>query len=253
MRQSSTTVTRSGITLRLSGRASTLVGVTVAASASTGSQGWSPRSSQHPSSTAGSSASAFSARDGALACPARPWITTSSSAHPRWPMEMSPWVASPMITASGTTARESSRCCMPSPPRSSSTVCATITSPRARPLSAAAAWVWIASGPLMSIAPRPWRKPSATAPAKGGCSQVSASPAATTSRWEESITRGPPAVPRTTPITLPTSSTTMSSKPRRVSSSRTRAATSSSWPGSEGIRIRSWANARVPSKSGPER
>ena len=99
---------------------------------------------------------------------------------------------------------------MPHPPRSSYTGCATMMSPGALPRSAAAAWVWMASGPLMSMAPRPCRCPSAMTPSKGGCSHSAGSPAATMSRWALSMTL-PPEPPRTTPTTLPSSSIQASS------------------------------------------
>jgi len=135
--QSNVTTTLSGITLRLWGSTSTMVAVTEAFPR-TGSVGWRSARTPTAASTLPRASRALWARSGALACPAVPVMTTSSSARPRWPMHTSPWVDSPMITTPGFTTPDLSRCFIPSPPRSSMTVCATTTSPGARPMRAAA-------------------------------------------------------------------------------------------------------------------
>jgi hypothetical protein len=115
---SSVTRMRSGITFPLFGQASTTVGVSVARPR-TGWRGCASDSSLSARRTCGRRWLALHPRSGALACAARPWISTASSAWPRWPVHTSRSVASARITAPGRPPRVSIMCIIPHPPFSS--------------------------------------------------------------------------------------------------------------------------------------
>ena len=109
------------------------------------------------------------------------------------------------VSRSSMTMCSSALCAQPTPPSSSPTVAATVTSPRSSTPSspsARSAATKVASPPFMSHEPRPYRRPSTTAPESGPWVQAAGSPFSTVSMCAFSRIPFPPPLPALMPITF---------------------------------------------------
>ena len=228
MRRSNVTVQRSGSTDSAgNGRLTMSVGTRIACPSS-GCDG--SGSSRAARSTSAIASTALTPRSGREECDGRPSTCTISSARPRWPTTTRRLDGSQITATSGRTRRATATVAKPSI-ISSAIEAETTTRPRCR-RAAAAPWISAASGPFMSVDPRPYSRPSRSSPA-GSADQAPGSVTPTVSMCASNSTHGPgPA--SSVPTTLPSASTS-TAYPSRSSSARTSAATAPSSPDGLGV------------------